>query len=111
MSVPCTKIGFVNVITPPFPLVDGNLGEFKQQLEEMLKQGEIKLVIDFSRTQAIDSKGIEFLLDIYEDARKKGGNLKLCKLSELCSDIFAATRMNTFFDIYQEPEDAARSFL
>ena len=111
MTIPYKKLGVVSVLAPSYPLIDENLGELKIRVHEFLKQGEIKIVIDFSKIQLVDSKGIELLMDIYENACQKGGGMKLCKLNELCNDIFVVTRMNNFFDIFNEPEEAARSFL
>ena len=111
VTIPYKKLGVVSVLAPSFPLIDENLGELKIQMHEFLEQGEIKIVIDFSEIPLVDSKGIELLMDIYEKACQKSGGIKLCKLNELCNDIFVATRMNTFFDIFNEPEEAARSFL
>lgn len=111
MNITCRKIGFVNVVAPNFPLIDDNINEFKKKLKELLLSGENKLVIDFSKIVLISSEGIEVLMDFYEDTREKYGGLKLCRLNDLCTDIFIATRLNNLFDIFKEPEDAARSFL
>lgn len=110
MNMPCSKIGFVNIIAPQFPMVEENIERLQHKADSFFQKGETKILIDFSRIPQIDSRGLEFLLDLIEEAKEKRGSIKLCKVNLLCNDIFTATRMTTFLEIYKDPEEAARSF-
>ena len=59
----------------------------------------------------IDSEGLETLLDILAEVRKKGGSIKLADPNSVCSDILSATRLDTIFEIYSSADKAGRSFL
>ena len=111
MNISSSKIGFINIITPRFPLVEENIDTLKQEIQRYFQESDTKILIDFSRVSHIDSRGLEFLLDIFEEAKKKGSDIKLCNLNQLCNDIFLVTRMINFFEIYKEPEEAAQSYL
>jgi anti-sigma B factor antagonist len=112
MKIINRKIGSVSLIAPQFPLVDGdNLNNLKQEISNSLQNGETKVVIDCSKVSYMDSRGLECLLDFFDEAKEKAGGVKLCKVNSLCSDILLCTRMSTLFEIFKESEDAVRSFL
>jgi len=112
MKIINKKIGHVIIITPQFPLVDGdNLNNLKHEIFNHLQNGETKVVIDCSKVSHMDSCGLECLLDFFEETKEKAGGVKLCKVNSLCSEILLCTRMSTLFEIFKESEDAVRSFL
>lgn len=111
MNISTRKIGFINLVTPQFPLVEENIEALKHEMQRYFQERDTKILIDFSGVAHIDSRGLEFLLDSFEEARKKGGDIKLCRLNQLCNDIFLATRMSSIFEIYKETEEAAQSYL
>jgi anti-sigma B factor antagonist len=111
MKIASNRIGPVDIIAPQSALVEESIEALQQEMQRHFRQSDTKILIDLSKVPYIDSKGLEFLLDSVEDLHKKGGQMKLCKASPLCNDIFLATRMSSFFEIYAEVEDAVRSYL
>ena len=111
MQIATSKIGFINVIAPHVPLIETNIDSLRQAIQNRLKSGEAKILLDFSAVTHIDSRGLELLLDSFEDVKKLGGDIKLCNVNQLCTDIFIATRMSSFLEIYKTAEEAAQSYL
>jgi anti-sigma B factor antagonist len=111
MQIATSKIGFINVIAPNTPLIDAHVNSLNQVIKDSLKNGEAKILIDLSGVSHIDSKGLELLLDSFEEVKKLGGDIKLCNVNQLCTDIFIATRMSSFLEIYKTPEEAAQSYI
>jgi len=111
MKITSSKIGFINVIAPQSPLVDEHSDALKKIIQGHFENNDAKILIDFSGVSHIDSRGLELLLDSFEDAKKKGGDIKLCNVNQLCTDIFLATRMSSYFEMYKTPEEAAQSYL
>ena len=111
MKITSSKIGFINVIAPQAPLVEGNTAVVKKTIEGHFENNDAKILIDFNGVSHIDSQGLELLLDSFEEAKKKGGDIKLCNVNQLCTDIFLATRMSSFFEMYKTAEEAAQSYL
>jgi anti-anti-sigma factor len=111
MKITSSKIGFINVITPQAPLIEGNTDALKTTIQGHFQNNDAKILIDFSGVSHIDSRGLEFLLDSFEEAKKKGGDIKLFNVNQLCTDIFLATRMSSFFEMYKTAEEAAQSYL
>ena len=111
MSALLSKIGAVMIIVPQCAIVAEQIPELQEKVKQCFQDGEKKIVFDLSIVSHVDSKGLEFLLDIFEESRTRGGGLKLSKVNPLCKDIFIATRMSNLLEIFKEPEEAARSFL
>jgi len=111
MKIKKSKIGVISYIEPEFPIAGEGVQEFRRVIEECFKEREFKIVINFHSVPYIDSEGLEALLDILGEVRKRGGSIKISDPNPICNDIFLATRFNTLFDIYTTVGEAGRSFL
>ena len=111
MSIKKTKIGVISYIEPEIPVADEGGSQFKKVIEDCFKDSEYKIVINFRSVPYIDSEGIETLLDVLAEVRKKGGSIKISDPNPVCSDIFTATRLDSLFEIYTSADKAGRSFL
>jgi len=85
--------------------------EFQRVVSESLEKGEVKLIFDLKSVPFIDSKSLEMILGMLKESEKKGGGIKIASPSEVCMDIFYATRMANLLEIYPDIESAKRSFL
>jgi anti-sigma B factor antagonist len=110
LSIATSKIGSVHTVAPRFPVIEENIARLEQEIQGSFQGGIVQILIDFSEVSHIDSTGLEYLLDSVEEAQKRGGNVKLCNLNQLCKDILLATRLNNVFEIYDEVKEATRSY-
>src|SRR3989337_1745704 len=106
MKIKKTKIGVISYIEPEIPVADEGISQLRQVAEEWFKESEYKLGINFRYVPCIDSEGLEALLDILAEVRKKGGSIKLADPNSVCSDILSATRLDTIFEIYSSAAKA-----
>jgi len=106
-----TKIGVISYIEPETPIADEVVSQLRKAVDDCFKESEYKLVINFRSVPYIDSEGLETLLDILAEVRKKGGSIKLADPNTVCSDIFTAARFDSLFEIYTSADKAGRSFL
>lgn len=83
---------------------------FRQEIQEVLRMDQPRIVFDFGLVTRLDSSGIEFLLDCLSAVVKRGGELKLAALSPQAEMILEMTRVGRFFEVFSTAEDAARSF-
>ena len=111
MNITTSTLGSVYTVAPRFPVIEENIAKLEQEMKRAFQEGSTKILVDFSEVSHIDSKGLEFLLDSVEEAQKRGWNVKLCNLNQICRDILLATRLNNVFEIYDEAQEAARSYL
>ena len=82
----------------------------RQALEECLAAAETRIVIDLHGVAAVDSQGLEFLLEARDAVDARGGGLQLANPNPLVHEILAATRLDRELEITFDLERAGRSF-
>ncbi len=80
--------------------------EFKQQLLEVVGQGGMDVVIDFSETTFIDSTTLGVLVGGVKRLRPNGGQLSLVCSDRNITKIFEITGLDKVFPIYGSRDEA-----
>lgn len=106
MSFVKRNVGRAVVFEIQGQLIVGNRQEFKREVLLALQAGPPRIVIDFSRTTFIDSSGLGALITISKEIRAAGSDLRLAALSEDLHSLLALTRLDTFFRIAHDLEEA-----
>ena len=78
-------------------LIVGNRQLLKEQVLDQLEQGDRKFIVDFSKTDYIDSSGLGVLVTLSKKIREQGGQLSLVSLSEDLRTLFELTKLDTLF--------------
>ena len=78
-------------------LIVGNRQLLKQQVLDQLERGDRKFIVDFSKTDYIDSSGLGVLVTLSKKIREQGGQLSLVSLSEDLRTLFELTKLDTLF--------------
>lgn len=89
-------------------LIVGNRHELKRMVLAALEDGSRRFVVDFARTGYIDSSGLGVLISLSKEVRAAGGDLRLASLNEDLQKLFELTRLDTFFRISDDLEEALR---
>lgn len=87
---------------------DGNL--FYGRLKELIEKGKKKIVIDLSRVEWINSRGLGILISGLTTMRNSGGELKLAHVGQKINSLLTMTRLMTAFDSYETTDQAVKSF-
>ncbi len=82
----------------------------KKELNRLIEEGGTKLVISLKRVVYMDSSGLGVLVAILKKIKKEEGNLKITNLNSSIKKIFELTRLTKFFEIYDEENEAIKSF-
>jgi anti-sigma B factor antagonist len=82
----------------------------KQTVDELVRQGRTKLLIDLGEVNYIDSAGIGMLIAKYLSVRRKGGDLKLLHLNTRGLLVLTITRLLNVFETFETEDAALRSF-
>jgi anti-sigma B factor antagonist len=85
------------------------LKEKRDQLVELPNQGKIKIVLDCSALNWIDSSGVGAMVTLFKRARSKGGDAKIAQLLRQPAEIFRLLNLNSAFDVYDDVEAAVAS--
>ena len=105
------RIGAVTVLTPRGPLSGDAAGAFASRLaaEEVASLG--RLVVDLSAVTMIDSLGLETLVEAAIRLEDAGVTLRLAGVSSTLLTVLEITGHADAFELHDDAEDAARSFL
>lgn len=82
----------------------------REAVHRELESGNKNVLIDMNGVTTIDSSGIGELVSTYTSVKNRGGSLKLLHLPPKVSDILQITQLITIFDIFEEEDEAVRSF-
>ena len=72
--------------------------------------GQIKILLNAKGVTTIDSSGIGELVAGYTTVTNRGGKLKLCNLPPKVQDILQVTQLITVFEVFEDEDEAVRSF-
>lgn len=111
MKFSTRKLGDVTVID-----VDGKvlLGEgdveIKQAVDNLLKQGQKKIILNLAKVPYLDSAGLGEIIRCFTTLRKNGGNFKLLSPNQRIKDLLNITKLLNVFDCYDNESAALASF-
>ena len=84
--------------------------KIRELIDEALAAGKKNIVLDLAGVSTIDSSGIGEMVACYTTVTKKGGHLKLLRLSPKINDILQVTQLITVFEVFEDEAEAVRSF-
>lgn len=82
----------------------------RQMIQELIKNGQGKILLNLGDVDYIDSAGIGELVFAYTRVRDAGGELKLVNLNRRVHDILQIARLYTVFDVQTSEPNALSSF-
>ena len=83
---------------------------FYQKLHELIEQDRKRIVLDLSRVEWINSRGLGILISGLSTMRNSGGDLKLAGLADKVKSLLTMTRLITAFDSHETVDDAIKSY-
>ena len=97
MGFKVSEKGDVTLIRIGGQLVVGNRQQLKERVLEQLERGGRKFVVDFCKTDYIDSSGLGVLVTLSKKIREEGGELSLVSLSGNFRTLFELTKTDSLF--------------
>jgi anti-sigma B factor antagonist len=85
-------------------------GQLKDAVSAMIDAQKMKILIDLSAVNFIDSSGLGILVGCMRSATKAGGKLKITSLQENPQKLFEVTRLDRVFEIFDNRDSAIKSF-
>src|SRR2546423_223373 len=84
--------------------------KFRDAIRQLLRDGRVRIVINFHDATYIDSTALGEIIRAYSSATRKGGSLKLLKVPPSIHQLLMITRLLTLFDLLDEEAQAVKSF-
>lgn len=89
----------------------GVIQELGAELDSLVSDEKPKnLLLNLSRVEFVSSAALNRLISYYNRVKKAGGQLKLTNLKPQIEEVFAITRLNKHFDIYEDESSALSSY-
>jgi len=104
------KQGSVTVVAPRVAMLESSLDDVDRSVAPLLRDRPSFLVIDLNEVPLIDSKGLEYLLDVQDQAVRFGGEVKLSNANALCRDILSVTGVDRYVSLFGDTITALGSF-
>ena len=90
-------------------LDDGDL-KFGRYVDDLVKQGRIKIIVNLSDVSYIDSAGVGMMVAESKLVKQRGGVMKLAHLTARSHHLLAMLKLKVVFEIFDDEESALRSF-
>lgn len=84
--------------------------ELKAQVNEKIDNGYLKVIIDLSTVEFLDSTFLGVIVNTLKKVAKTGGDLKLVGFKPNVQAMFELTRLFRVFETYSNLQDAIKSF-
>ena len=84
---------------------DGDL-VFRAKVNELVEAGQVKLILDLSAVEYIDSSGIGMLCEKVNSLRQRHGDIKLVRLTRRTQSLLSMLKLAMVFETF-DTEDAA----
>ena len=105
------QVGDVVVVslTGEITLDDGDL-KFGRRIDELLKKGQRKILVDLGGVTYIDSAGVGMMVFEFKAAHNSGGALKLLNLTGHSNRLLSTVKLKSVFEVFEDEAMAIRSF-
>lgn len=85
------------------------LEPLRRMLDERIAQDTRDFVLDLDETEFLDSKALELLLWLQEQADERLGQVRLAACNDTIRKILQITRLEHHFGVHEDVESALRS--
>jgi anti-sigma B factor antagonist len=106
------RVGEISVIDVSGRLTLGQgSGAIREEVQELLVGGNLKILINLAEVSYIDSSGIGELVADFTSVTNAGGALKLVGLSKGIKELLRVTKLNNIFEVHEDEDLALSSFV
>ncbi len=111
MDITSEKKNDVLVISPKEKRLDAKVAlDFKENLlKKVNEEGQRRILIDLDAIDFIDSSGLGAMVSVLK-VIGKNGELKITQPRDQVKNMFDLTRLNLVFNIFDDFDEALRSF-
>lgn len=110
MKLETTQQGDVTILEFTGEFDAFNLGPVAKAIDEMIDQGEARIVFQLKKLTFINSSALGYLIRARKKAQAAGGDAILAQPSKFVRKLLATVGLDRLFSIYESTEDALKHF-
>ena len=84
------------------------VGPFQEEMVAVVDQGYIRLVVDLSGVDVMNSSGLGVLILLWDRLQKEGGRMIITGLRPLMYELFTRMRLDTLFPVADSRDEAVK---
>lgn len=92
-----TVTGEIDVFTTP---------RLRESLLEMIENGAVHLILDFTDVTFLDSTGLGVLVGMFHRLRSRNGSMVIAGSGDRIRRVFYVTQLNKIFELYDSLDQA-----
>ncbi len=85
-------------------------GLLNDKLHELIDNNKVKVVVDLSNVDWMNSSGLGILIQALTTMRNNQGDIKLANVTERIKSLLLITKLTRIFEIHDTVENAVASF-
>ncbi|WP_051261359.1 STAS domain-containing protein [Desulfovibrio inopinatus] len=105
-----SQVGLVAVVSMTGRFDAQSAGAAKKALLEDIDSEILRIVVDLSGVDFMDSSGVGALVFVFRALKERHAEMKFCGLRDKLKTIFTMTKLHTIFDIHPNVEDALAAY-
>ena len=109
MDIVYSERGPITVLAITGAIVTGELEPLETRLAQCVDEECRKIILAIEKVPFIDSNGLDMILNFCLKLGKRHGHARIAEPNEICRDIFIATRLSGFVQVYNSVDEAAQS--
>lgn len=78
----------------------------ESEIKTLLDGGASQLLVNFEQLSYISSSGLRLLLATAKRLKTSGGELKVCSLNEMATEVFEISGFSSILNVYPSEQDA-----
>jgi len=90
--------------------INVDAASFIEETGRLMREGINKILCNFANVNLVDYNGLSILTIAYKNIVNQNGILKFCSVPAHIKELFKSTRLDTVFEIYQDEENALKTF-
>jgi anti-anti-sigma factor len=111
MTITERRIGDVTLLQVAGRVVFGDgAPELRARINDLLDEARLKFLLDLRGVTYIDSFGVGVIAAKYVSVRRKGGDMKLLRLSPRTHRVMRISGLLKIFESFEYEEEGVRSF-
>lgn len=100
----------VAILYPKGHLDAHSVEKFEKEILKALGSNIYKIVVNCKELKYISSAGMGIIMGYLDEAREKGGDIKLSNMIDRVYDIFELVGFTDIYDFLDDEEDALKKF-